>query len=99
MQIIDVPDKLAERIISAIEEFDSISGELKRMNKKLDRASIEASVNTAALIDKIKIETTIDESIKALIEGLVDLDPALAGLTGQLKASMDPLLAAIKANT
>jgi len=57
----------------------------------------QQGVDLDALIAKVEAETSIDESIKVLIEGLGE-DPALATLADRLKASREPLVAAIKAN-
>jgi len=101
---IEVSDKLGARILDAIEGFESISSELRRINKKLDRIEgrgEQEAIDLAALTAKVEAETTLDQSIKALIEGLADEfadQPELAALRDKLKTSGDALIAAVKAN-
>jgi len=102
MATIDVPDELASRIISAIEEFDSIAGQLRRMNRRLDRIEgreEQEALDLSSLIAKVEAETDIDNSIKTLLQGLVEIDPELAALTAKLTPSTAALAAAVKANT
>jgi hypothetical protein len=105
MRMIEVDDKLAARMMDAIDDFASIAGELRRINKRLDRSEgreVQEALDLAALTAKVQAGTTLDESIKALVEGLaeeIDSAPTLAALRDALKAHTDPLLAAVRANT
>lgn len=95
---IEVDDATGQQLLDA---FSTSHHLLKAINKKLDRLlgeEAQQAIDTATLIAKVEAQTTLDESIKALIEGLGE-DPALAGLTDKLKGSSDALLAAVRANT
>lgn len=106
MRIIEVPDHLAVRILNQLDDFESIAGELRRINKRLDRSEgreIQASTDLAALTDRVKAGTKIDESIKALVEGIAEelehhQDPEVQALAASLRAESTKLTQAVQAN-
>lgn len=104
---IEVDDKLGHRILDAIADFESITSELRRMNRKLDRSrdrEEQGAIDLAALTEKVTAGTALDESIKTLVQGIADeleshSDPAVQALATRLKAQADALSAAVVANT
>lgn len=107
MRIIDIPDRLAERILNTIDEFESIPSELRRINKKLDRIEgheQQEAIDLAALTARVEAGTALDESIKTLVEGIADEladdpNPAIQALAARLREQTAALTAAVQANT
>lgn len=107
MRMIEVPDDLAKRILSAIESFESIDGQLRRINRRLDRIEgIEgqSAIDLTKLSADVAAGRTVDESNKILIEGIIETlehsqDPAVLALAAQLREQRERLTAAVQENT
>lgn len=103
---IDVNDELGRRILDSINEYESIAGQLRRVNRRLDRIEgheVQEAIDVAALTEKVLAGTAIDESIKTLVVGIADelathSDPAVRALADKLKEQGDALAAAVQAN-